>query len=116
MQDEILEPHPEADIAVYAVWFNMLFTDQRSRWDEDLLSDDRAIHFWDEPKEVGSWYARQGAYPFGTVAWDIYFLYGREAVWTESPEPLVSSGFPVIGQSAALMEALQPYLRPADSP
>ncbi len=112
MQEEILEPYPEADLQVYAVWFNMLFTDHRSRWDDTLITDERAIHFWDQPKEVGKWFFQQGHYPFGTVAWDIYFLYGPEAVWDETPEPLISSGFTIIGQRANLLQAIQPYLEP----
>ncbi len=112
MQDEILAPYPLAELAVYAVWFNMLPGDDRSRWDDSLLTDDRVIHFWDEPREIGRWYARQGAYPFGTVAWDIYFLYGPEAVWDEEPEPLVSSGFTVIGQRERLLASITPLLDP----
>jgi hypothetical protein len=67
------------------------------------LTDERVIHLWDEDREVGRWYAQQGVYPFGTVAWDIYFLYGPDATWEESPEPLLSSGFTIIGQSQQLL-------------
>ncbi len=112
MQQEILEPHPEADLVVYAIWFNMLITDHRSRWDDALLTDDRVTHFWDQPKEVGRWYASQGNYPFGDVAWDIYFLYGPEAEWSQAPEPLISSGFTIIAQRAVLLDAMTEYLGP----
>jgi len=110
VQENILEPNPDAGLVVYAVWFNMLVTDHRSRWDDSLLTDDRVIHFWDEEREVGGWYAQQGVYPFGSTAWDIYFLYGPDAQWDESPEPLLSSGFTIIVQSQKLLQDINPLL------
>lgn len=111
MQENILDPNPEADLVVYAIWFNMLVMDHRSRWDDGLLTDDRVIHFWDEPREVGRWYAEQGIYPFGTVAWDIFFLYGPEAGWDEVPAPLLSSGFTIIAQRSKLADAIAPFMQ-----
>ena len=110
MQQEILEPNPDADIVVYAIWFNMLLTDSRSRWDASLITDDRVIHFWDQPKETGRYYAQQGLYPFGSVAWDIFFLYGPDASWEENPEPLISSGFTIIVQKDKLIKDITPLL------
>jgi len=103
VQENILEPNPDADLIVYAVWFNVLATDHRSRWDDSLLTDDRVVHLWDEKREVGQWYAKQGIYPYGNTAWDIYFLYGPDARWDESPEPTVSYGFTIIVQSQQLL-------------
>jgi hypothetical protein len=112
VQEEILEPNPKAKIVVYAVWFNMFPTDHRSRWDDSLITDDRVIHFWDQPRESGRWFAQQGFYPFGDTAWDIYFLYGPEAVWETTPEPLLSSGYTIIVQRDRLIEDITPLLQP----
>jgi len=112
VQSEILEPHPEAELAVYAVWFNMLPADDYSEWDDSLLTDDRVIHFWDQPKEVGRWYAQQDVYPVGPVAYDIYFLYGPEAEWEEIPKPLLSLGSTILGQKTRLSEVIAPLLNP----
>ena len=110
MQENILEPNPDADLIVYAIWFNMLGTDHHSRWDDKLLPDDRVIHLWDEEKLIGCWYAQQGLYPFGRTAWDIYFLYSPEAQWEEVPEPQLSSGFTIIVQSQQLLEDITPLI------
>ena len=50
MQKEILEEHPDSDVRVYVVWFNMLSGDSRSGWDECVMSDPRANHLWDEKR------------------------------------------------------------------
>jgi len=41
VQREILEKNPNAKLKVYAVWFNMLASDDRSRWPQGLFSDPR---------------------------------------------------------------------------
>lgn len=50
MQKEILEEHPDSDLRVYVVWFNMLSGDSRSGWDQCVLSDPRATHLWDQKR------------------------------------------------------------------
>ena len=35
---------------------------------------------------------------FGSVAYDIYYLYGPEAQWDIKPSPLVSSGYTVMAK------------------
>ena len=57
MQKKILEKNPKLDVAVYAVWFNMIPTDARSEWPTDRLADSRVTHFWDAQKVAGRWYA-----------------------------------------------------------
>lgn len=88
----------------------MLATDHRLTWDDILLTDDRVIHFWDQERETGSWYAEQGFYPFGRIAWDIFFLYGPEATWKDIPTPLIQTGFTIINRSTDLREAIMPLL------
>jgi len=96
VQNELLAKYPEADLRVYAVWFNMYPGDMRSRWPPDLLTDARAIHRWDEAKAVGQWYAPVTAsirpelaagsrWQDGTILWDAYLLYGAEAKWSDAP-------------------------------
>ncbi|MDQ2676623.1 MAG: hypothetical protein M3Y34_07415 [Actinomycetota bacterium] len=88
----ILDRHPTADLKVYVVWLPMLSTDARSRWrfTGHTIDDPRVTHFWDERRVVGRWLAEQAGWDDGDVMWDVYFLYGAEAEWGETPsEPLV---------------------------
>ena len=109
MQDEILAAYPEADLSVYAIWLPILAGDRRSAWDPDLMPDPRVKHFWDGDREVGLWFAENHEGVPG-IAWDIYFLYGPDAHWEGVPEPLVSSGFTVIGSKDRLYGDIMPPL------
>ena len=68
-----------------------------------LLPDLRVIHYWDQTSMSGTFFKRNIAPDVsGNVAWDMFFLYGPEAVWEEIPEPLVDKGRTIIGSSGAL--------------
>ena len=63
--------------------------------------------------EVGEWFAQQDGYrdpARGSLAWDVYFLYGPEAEWTDLPTPLLSSGTTISGKRDRLHEAILPLL------
>lgn len=107
MQEEILEAFPQDELSVFAIWLPMLPGDRRSAWDPDLMPDPRVQHYWDENRVVGRFFADKGP-SFGGVAWDIYFLYGSNASWTDLPEPLISSGFTLIGSKDRLLNAIVP--------
>jgi len=74
--------HTDTELQVYAVWIDVLFGDDRSAWNPDLLVDPRVIQYWDGDRTLGTWFPRQEEYKpviFGPLAWDIFFLYGPEA-------------------------------------
>ena len=73
----------------------------------DLLVDRRARHYWDAKTSFGRYVANLLGQGDGSPAWDIYLVYGPDAVWGDQPE---ASGSPVIADSAALEQALRPYL------
>ena len=114
-QESLLEAHPQADLRVYAVWFNMFPTDLRERWPADALTDRRVVHWWDEEKRVGRWYAQQmddikdrlapGARDAGgTILWDAYLVYGPDARWDETPSGLRRWGRPIFATRESLEE------------
>ncbi len=110
MQNELLAKHPDAELAVYAFWFDMLDSDSRSRWPKDLLTDRRVTHFWDEKKVVGRWFASHpdyGGLYGGPVLWDAYLLYDRNARWEKAPSDLVSWGFTIVRTRERLEKDLQ---------
>lgn len=94
MQQEILEKNPAADLRVYAVWLSMVLTDSRARWSDRLMPDPRVVHLWDAAHAVGRWFAKNPDPPYtdGEIAWDVYYLYDRDARWKARPAPLVSWG------------------------
>ena len=115
VQTEILEKHPQAQIQVYAVWFNMLYSDSRETWPSDVLPDPRVTHFWDEERIAGKWFAKNisGLPPratWGGIAWDIYFLYGPEAQWHDAPQPLLIYGRTIVTYFDQLIEKIIPLL------
>ena len=116
MQREILEAEPEAELAVYAVWvpFNG-GTRDAAALSQRVLPDPRVIQFWDEPALTSDWFAERVEDSLAP-AWDVYYLYGPDALWTDVPSPLVSSGATIIGRSSELKTAITPLLAGASAP
>jgi hypothetical protein len=102
VQEEILEKHPESDVKVYAIWLSVLGGDNGSTWPDGALLDDRVTKFWDVDKLASKFFAKHEDF-LGNVAWDIYYLYGADATWDDGPNPLISKGFTIIGQSETLL-------------
>ncbi len=113
MQKEILEARPDAELRVYAIYFEMVEDDRgaKSRVNpKDLLDDPRVTSFWDDRKVAGRWFDenvtklgdRQG--DPNRIEWDSFILFGSEARWGESPPDHVSWGRPVV-QEAERLEA-----------
>ena len=95
MQKEILEEHPDSDLRVYVVWFNMFSGDSRSGWDEKRLASQAFAG------EV------EGAVP---PVWDAYLLYGPEVTWYDEPPRPNSSGYTVYGAREKLEKNILPLL------
>jgi hypothetical protein len=113
VQSEILRPHPDARLRVYAIWTNKLFGDARNRWDAAGLTDPRVVHLWDGEDVSGDWLV-QHVRGYDGGDWDTYLLFGPDATWPSSgagqPAPLESSGGPVDDQVEQLDQALGPVL------
>ena len=95
---------------MYAIWYNMVASDARKRWPDDLIDDPRAVHFWDEERVVGRWFAARpelGECTLGSdVAWDAYYLFAATSRWTDAPGPLITSGCPIVRSREQLEQAL----------
>jgi hypothetical protein len=110
VQREILEAEPAAELHVYAVWVPFLGgTSQAADVSRRVLPDRRVTQFWDGSAVTSEWFANNVDQSPGP-AWDVYYLFGPDATWTEAPEPIVSSGGSIIGQSSALQNAITPLL------
>ena len=66
------------------------------------MNDSRVKQFWDEEKIAGRFFSNQEGFMFGSVAYDVYYLYGPDAVWDTTPSPLISTGYTVLNKGDAL--------------
>lgn len=73
------------DLRMYVIWLPMLRTDNDVAAVEAAreLTDPRVQHFWDEGRWSGDTW--DGVLSLGTIAWDIYFVYGRDVAWSDHP-------------------------------
>ena len=114
MQKQLLDNYPKADLAVYAVWFNMYPGDERAKWPPDLFPDPRVIHRWDEHKATGRYFGARaeamrpqltpGSNWNGEILWDSFLLYGRDAKWTDAPTGLIHWGRTIVAGRSTLQE------------
>jgi hypothetical protein len=109
VQKEILEEHPDSDVKVYVVWFNMLSSDSRSGWDACVMSDPRATHLWDEKRLASRAFAEEVESASPPV-WDAYLLHGLEATWGDAVPRPISSGYTVYGAREELKKDMLPLL------
>jgi hypothetical protein len=123
VQRDLLEKYSNANVRVYAVWFNMLASDERSKWPSTLLTDSRVVHRWDEPKAVGRWYARQvstmrsaltpgSKWSDGEILWDSYLLYGAGAKWDDAPTSLIRWGGTIVAGRETLRQDFERLFGP----
>lgn len=102
MQTQLLADYPSEPLSVYAVWLQMLPSISSEKWDETIMPDPRVRHFWDGELDVARWFAKQ-VDGYEGVSWDMYYLYGPEAVWEIIPSPLVDSRGTIYGERQTLM-------------
>jgi hypothetical protein len=114
VQDNVLEKNLSPNLRVYAIWFPMIATDARSRWNwfAGVIDDPRVVHLWDENKVIGKWLAEQPDLKGfdGGVVWDTYLLYGPQARWDLTPSPLISWGYTINNTRGELLKNISPLL------
>lgn len=73
------------DLRIYVVWIDILQSDDKySAYLRSTEYDDpRVSYYWDRYKLTGvEW---QEVIDIDNVAWDVYFLYGRDVTWSDLP-------------------------------
>ncbi len=90
----------------------MLPGDARQKWEADLMTDPRVTQLWDSETVACRFFAEYEGFMFGSVAYDIYYLYGPESQWDIKPSPLVSSGYTVMAKRKQLKEDISGILGP----
>ena len=88
----------------------MLASDRIAKWwidPEDILSDSRTSHYWDEERLVGRYYeervTRLGDPGDERIEWDAYFLYGPDAGWGQEPPNHISWGRTIVDARERLL-------------
>lgn len=76
------------------------------------MTDPRVTQLWDEAKSAGRFFAEQEGFRFGSIAYDIYYLYGPDAQWDLKPSPMVSSGYTVMAKRNQLRDDIESLLEP----
>jgi hypothetical protein len=76
----LLADHPDPRLQAYVVWEPKLGAQETDVGVATrVVSDVRATHFWDESGQLMQRYAQ--LLGLGEDAWDVYLLYGPDALW-----------------------------------
>ena len=96
--------------------------DARSKWPAALLTDGRAVHYWDEQRTSGTRYlahlpallmrrAPETMPPQADAMWDAYFVYAPGDRW-QDPVPMpVSWGYPIMVTRETLLQQVEALLK-----
>ena len=117
MREEILSKNSNSDLVVYAVWFRMMPSDDRSSRPAAFTDEPRVVEFWDEPQMLGRWLALHPQFKDkglvdGGVMWDTFLLFGRESRWETEPSHLMSAGYTIVDERKRLEADLPKALAP----
>jgi hypothetical protein len=103
VQETTLAKVNDPNLKVYVVWTPILAPDyevtvkRATTW----VPDARASHYWDRGGQLSADYSRLLQLGPGKKAWDIYFVYGRDAEWKDGP-PTPDSSMDQIGLGRGL--------------
>ncbi len=82
----VLKEVNDEDLRAYIIWMPVLRSDNHEAA-EDLANefhDDRVTFFWDEEQYTGNIW-REVLNLNRRLAWDVYFLYGKNMKWENTP-------------------------------
>ena len=76
------------DVRVYVVWVRSLPADNEDRVPAATtkITDERASHYWDYDGKLKIAYQR--LMKMSEPAWDVYYVYGRDAEWMGDLPPV----------------------------
>ena len=87
----------------------MMGGDAREEWDGSTMPDSRVNHFWDGKLYAGRWLAKN-VNGYEGIAWDIYYLFGPDAVWENIRSAFVGSGQTIYGEREQLRSQITPLM------
>ncbi len=111
MHDQ-LTAHPDTDsdndVTVHVIWAPVLGGDrQRARQATAAINGPNVIHYWDPGAVIGEWAHSRLPWPLDHgPAWDVFYLFDGEAVWTDQPGPVVATGYTIVSHRDDLATGL----------
>jgi len=83
----VLDQVKDPDVRVYAVWASILKSDFRIAVGRATkrLPDERVSHYWDGEGNLVKAYGRVLKLGEDDTAWDVYYVYDRDAEWKDEP-------------------------------
>jgi hypothetical protein len=88
VQKEALAQIDHEKLKIYVVWINRFPFDslKAAQNATKLVSDKRALHFWDGSGALGKQFGKVVSLPGGkTFAWDVYFVFEPNVEWRADP-------------------------------
>jgi hypothetical protein len=87
MQSSVLATIDDPSLRAYVAWVPILpaDTEEAARQSASLVSDGRALHFWDARKQLPAAFAPVLGLPKAWPAWDVYLAYPPGAAWDRTP-------------------------------
>lgn len=104
----MLAAEPSTDVQFYVVWLNQRSTDARETIDGTTLDDPRVKQYWDGDGITGTYFADAdvGGLGYSGFVYDVYYVFGPDATWTDEPKPLVDARVPVVAYAEELRAAI----------
>ena len=103
-----LEQDADPALRVLVVWVPFL-GGSRGAVNPSIFPDRRVTDLWDQNAISSQWFSAHVTHQPGPT-WDYYLLFPPRARWGAAPGPVVSQGGTVIGDTGALLTAMQPLL------
>lgn len=87
VQSKTLAQITDQDLRIFSVWVPILKSDTQESISQAALqlTDDRVSQFWDAEGELAKKFSRIMQLGEGQPAWDVYFVFNRDAEWLSQP-------------------------------
>jgi hypothetical protein len=108
----VLAAEPSGDVRFYVVWLNQRSTDAADEIDASILDDPRVTQYWDGEGVTGTYFAETdlGGLDYSGFVYDVYYVFGPDAEWADSPEAPVGAQVPVVSHVDELLADIRGQL------
>jgi hypothetical protein len=91
---------------------NQRSTDAADEIDATILDDQRVKQYWDGEGITGTYFAEAdlGGLGYSGFVYDVYYVFGPEAEWADSPNRPVGARVPVISHVEQLLADIRGQL------
>lgn len=109
---DLLAATPDHDVDVHTVWLPVLGGSRMGDVALETIHGDHVTHYWDDDGEAALWFADNLPWAFSRPpAWDVFYLFDRNATWHDTPGEPVTWGYTIVAQFDDLEAALPDLLQ-----